>query len=91
VPTKELRALGKRIAELRRLKKLTQSGLAERSGLSPNYIGKVERGEAQATIEALLAIADALKTSPANLFVYLDRPQSRDDIKRSIRDLLEKL
>jgi transcriptional regulator with XRE-family HTH domain len=89
--TRHLQALGKRIQELRKDRNFTQEGLAERCGLTLNYIGKVERGEAQPTLEALLSIANALKSNLSNLFFYLDRPLTKDEIKTKIRELLDQL
>ena len=87
----QLEALGRRLQDLRKEKRLTQSDLAERSNLTPNYIGKIERGEAQPTLEALLAITDGLKANPSTLFTALDRPPTRDEAKRRIRESLELL
>jgi transcriptional regulator with XRE-family HTH domain len=89
--TRHLQALGKRIQELRKNQSLTQDRLAERCGLTLNYIGKVERGEAHPTLEALLSIANALKSNLSNLFFYLDRPLTKDEIRTKIRELLDQL
>jgi transcriptional regulator with XRE-family HTH domain len=89
--TRHLQALGKRIQELRKNQSLTQDRLAERCGLTLNYIGKVERGEAQPTLEALLSIANALRSNLSNLFFYLDRPLIKDEVKAKIRELLDQL
>jgi transcriptional regulator with XRE-family HTH domain len=86
-----LRALGKRIQEIRKDRDFTQERLAERCNLTLNYIGKIERGEAQPTLEALLSIATALKSNLSNLFFYLDRPLTKDEVKAKIRELLDQL
>jgi len=86
-----LRALGKRIQELRKNRNLTQDQLAERCGLTLNYVGKIERGEAQPTIAALLSIANALKSNMSALFAYLDRPLTKDEAKAKIQELLDQL
>jgi len=55
---------------LRRIRhdlKLTQEGLAERSGLSSRYIGAVERGAVSASVTVLGQIANALQISPCDL------------------------
>ena len=86
-----LRALGRRIQELRKDRNLTQDRLAERCSLTLNYIGKIERGEAQPTLGALFSIATALKSNFSALFVYLDRPLTKDEAKVKIRELLDQL
>lgn len=86
-----LRALGKRIQELRKSKSVSQEQLAEQCGMTSNYIGKIERGEAQPTLEALMAIANSLKANLSSLFTYLDRPLTKDETKSKIRELLERL
>lgn len=87
----QLQALGRRLHDVRKEKKLTQSSVAERSDLTPNYIGKIERGEAQPTLEALLSIADALNVNPSVLFASLDRSITKEEAKSKIRELLELL
>jgi len=52
--------LGKRVRELRRAKLLTQEELAEKCDLHPTYIGGIERGERNPSIQSLLRIADGL-------------------------------
>lgn len=87
----QLRALGKRIQELRKDRSLTQAQLAETCDLTINYVGKIERGESQPSLEVLLSIANSLKVNISTLFVYLDRPLTREDAKRRIRELLDHL
>ena len=59
---------GKRIRELRKEQNLTQSELAEKIGLSTNFIGMVERGERNITILKVFKIAAALSVSLAEFF-----------------------
>ena len=44
-------------------KKLRQEDLAERSGLSANYVGMVERGEKIPSLETFISIVNALGVS----------------------------
>ena len=60
--------LGKRIRQIREAMKISQEELAERSGLHRTYIGSVERGERNLSIEAINKIAKALEVSLAVLF-----------------------
>lgn len=55
--------LGKNIRAARRAKRMSQEVLAEASGLSPNYIGSVERGEKTPSLESFINIANALGAS----------------------------
>ena len=59
--------LGKTIRDLRKELGISQEGLAERSGLHRTYIGGVERGERNVSLENIVCIAKALKTSPSGL------------------------
>jgi len=67
--TKEalIKAVGKEIRARRKLKKLTQAGLAMRAEVHPNTISLIERGKTLAGIDALIDIADALGVSLSQL------------------------
>jgi len=58
---------GKRIRKRRLFLDLSQEQLAELAGLHRNYIGSVERGERNLTLENIVSIAKALKCSPKDL------------------------
>ena len=75
------RVLGKRIRNYRMDKGLSQEKLAELSGCHPTYIGQIERGEKNATIESIEKIAVALNVSLSKLFEKLG---SKDDGVRNI-------
>jgi transcriptional regulator with XRE-family HTH domain len=64
----DLVALGQAIRRLRRQADLTQEELAERAGLSANYVGQIERGEKNPGALALFALARGLSISPRELF-----------------------
>ena len=59
----QMTSIGKKIRAARKEKKLRQEDLAERTGLSPNYIGMVERGEKVPSLESFISIANALDSS----------------------------
>ena len=56
-------SIGKNIRRFRTEKKMRQEGLAERAGLSTNYIGMVERGEKLPSLESFIGIVNALGVS----------------------------
>ncbi|EJL46601.1 helix-turn-helix domain-containing protein [Brevibacillus ruminantium] len=71
--TKQLaKRLGERIRTLRMDKGLSQEQLGERSGLHTNYVGQIERGEKNLTIESLSKIARSLGIPLEQLFHSVD-------------------
>lgn len=62
------RMVGRRIAQLRRALRLTQARLAERVGLQPETISRLETGAAMPSIERLAAVAAALDVDLHDLF-----------------------
>jgi transcriptional regulator with XRE-family HTH domain len=62
------RAFGDRVRELRVARGWTQEDLAERSGLHRTYITGVERGQRNASLDAIDAIARGLDVEVARLF-----------------------
>lgn len=48
-------------------KRWSQEELGERSGLTRNYIGMIERSETSASIDAIEAVADALGVLASDL------------------------
>jgi transcriptional regulator with XRE-family HTH domain len=60
--------LGNEVRRRRRVLGWTLEQLAEVADLSPNYVGKVERGEVDASLSTLLKLANAFET-PLGLFV----------------------
>ena len=65
--------LGQRIRNYRTAKGLSQERLAELSGCHPTYIGQIERGEKNATIESIEKISTALQISLSQLFEKLGK------------------
>jgi transcriptional regulator with XRE-family HTH domain len=65
--------LGRRIAELRRRRNLTQEQLAERVGRSVEFISLVERGINAPSVASLTDYARALKVEVKEFFVFEDK------------------
>ena len=68
---KDLQKFGKRLKALRLDHNITQLELAEILDMSPNFIGMIERGERNTTVENVFKIARALNVKPSNLFEEL--------------------
>jgi transcriptional regulator with XRE-family HTH domain len=60
--------VGRRVAELRVQKGLTQQALAEELGLSWKYLQQVELGLENLTIKSLVRLSNVLGTTPADFF-----------------------
>lgn len=61
------RALGRAIRTLREARDLTQESLADRAGISANYVGDTERGERNISVRALWLLADGLDVPASTL------------------------
>ncbi len=64
--------IGKNIKFLRKEENLSQERLAEKIGVSRNYIGMIERAEANAPVFTLYKIAKALNVEPYELLKFDD-------------------
>ena len=63
---------GNRVRALRDRAGLTQERLAFRSDMDRSYIGQVERGEVNVSIDNIAKIAKGLGVKPAELFAFED-------------------
>ena len=68
---KNLKNFGSRIQELRKKNNLNQTELAEKIGLSTNFIGMVERGERNTSVDKIFKLAKAFNISLAQFFETL--------------------
>lgn len=62
--------LGKRIKTLREAAHLTQEKLAEKSGISLDYLGKIEVNINKPGLKTLIKLAEALEISVKDLFDF---------------------
>jgi transcriptional regulator with XRE-family HTH domain len=60
--------LGKRIRELRKIKGLTQEELGEKANLSYKFVGELERGTVNVSLDSLFRISQALDIYIGDLF-----------------------
>ena len=89
--TQTLKKIGTRIREARTSQSLSQERLAELAGLSHTYIGRLERGEKQASIDTLVRVARCLDVSPLDLLTDLDTDMDREQLKSRIKNLVDLL
>ncbi|MEW6685795.1 MAG: helix-turn-helix transcriptional regulator [Candidatus Edwardsbacteria bacterium] len=62
--------VGERIRLLRIGQGLTQEELAEKAGMNPKYIGQIERGEVNTTVNMLTKIASGMNLNLADLLSF---------------------
>lgn len=61
---------GRRVRELRTQQGLTQQQLGRKAGMHPAYVGGIERGERNITLDGVERLARALGVSPAELLAH---------------------
>lgn len=81
--------IGARFLTLRRRLKYTQEQVAEKSGINSTYYGRVERGEANISLELLVSIASTLGVSLAEL-LDIEPEKDRIQLMADVTALLEK-
>ncbi|WP_321402118.1 helix-turn-helix transcriptional regulator [Maridesulfovibrio sp.] len=81
---------GEHLKSLRKSQGLTQDKLAELCGISVQYLGDVERGKANATINVLGKIGLALGVSVAELFDTAEFQLSTEDLRKLMSDYISK-
>lgn len=78
--------LGKRMNQVRKTAKLTQERLAEKTGLSVEYISRLERGIAQPSLKTLTLMAKCLNVAVKDFFDFkmpvLFRDRQQESLKR---------
>jgi transcriptional regulator with XRE-family HTH domain len=79
-----LSILGERLRNLRKEKGLSQEELAAIAEVHFSYIGKLERGEMNATIESLHNIMNALEVPMEDLFRFIQPNAGKDTHTLSI-------
>lgn len=72
--------LGRRIRRYRKEARMTQEVLSKQCNLHPTYIGQIERGEKNPSVDSVYKICKALGVSMSKLFEKLD---DIDDIDES--------
>lgn len=71
--------IGQRVRFYRKKKHLSQEKLAELSGTHPTYIGQIERGEKNATIEVLYKIARGLDVPMSCLLENIEMTENNEE------------
>jgi len=62
---------GKKVRELRLARGISQEALADEAGVHRTFMGSVERGERNISLENVVKIAKALNCKPTKLLEYI--------------------
>lgn len=83
-----LQLFGRRLKELRKLKKLTQEQLAELVDLDPKQICRIENGGCFTTFETLEKIAKIFNVNISDLF-YCEHKKPKDALIKEMNEIFE--
>ena len=70
--------VGGRLKEVREDQGLTKTALAQKVGLDPSQITKIENGQSNPSLDALFRICETLNITPAEFFTIDDQQLSPD-------------
>lgn len=66
--TKAKLAFGNKVRDIRKSKGLSQEQLADIAGMHRTYVGAIERGEQNVSVDNISRLARALKVKESDLF-----------------------
>lgn len=90
----DYKSLGVRVRKQRKSMRLTQDQLAEKAGISLSFLGHIERGTRKASVETLVALANALGMSTDVLLQeslndeVLESVRGRNDLRKVLSDII---
>jgi transcriptional regulator with XRE-family HTH domain len=74
------KSVSTRIRERRHALALSQSGLAEQAGVSPELVSRIERGRCLPSLPTLVTFANVLRTTPNDLLGF-EQPVSDEELR----------
>jgi len=81
--------IGKRIADIRKKQRLTQSQLAEKADISNNYLSHIETAKSTPSLETLINLCTALNVTP-NEVLLGTKTTEKNYLNTDILDKLER-
>lgn len=83
--------IGEKIRNLRKINGITQEELGERAQLQHSYIGGVERGDRNISLETLEKIMIALELSPSDWFQFSELEAKGESEKEKLLEIHKSL
>ena len=78
--------LGRRIARLRKERRLTQDKLSEKAEISNNYLSNIENGRSIPSLETLVRLCEAMEVTPDTVLMG-----TVTDVKQYMNDDIQQL
>lgn len=82
---------GKRIKKLRKEKRWTQELLAEKTGVTREYLGKIEKGDRGASIDLLIEFCKCFNSSLDYLVLGKLDVMQIENKKQEVQDIIDRL
>ena len=86
----EAELFGQLVRATRKSRKMSLADLAERVDKSAKYLGRIERGESQASFDLIIALANAMTVSPSAFFDFESVQVDQKMLKEQLRQLLQR-
>lgn len=87
---KEAELFGRLLRATRKSRKMSLADLAEKVDKSAKYLGRLERGEGQASFELIIALANTMNVSPSVFFDFESAQADQKVLKQQLRQLLQR-
>ncbi len=82
---------GNRLKQCRKLAGLTQETLAERAGVCSKYIGEIERGRKNPSLDVLQKLASALNIELSDFLSFSEREDKHFNYRIAINNILKSI
>ena len=87
---REAKLFGRRVRAIRKAARISQERVAEQAQINSKYLGELERGEKKPSFDVLVALAEALRIPPADLFQFDREEQDDKALRKKIESLLDR-
>ena len=84
----DYRLLGRRVAEFRRRRKLTQAQLAEKAGVTTQFISQIETAKYRPGLQTLVDLAMALEVSIDDLLIG-NQYEDEVAVEKAIQEMMD--
>jgi XRE family transcriptional regulator, regulator of sulfur utilization len=85
----DLVLFGKNIRAAREAANMSRDLVAERAGITTNYLGEIERGEKWPSLENIRALARSIRVSPARFFEFENEKANAGTLVERIQLVME--